>query len=265
MNQSNAVQVYQPSYNLPILADREEMMELMQDMEGVTPEFQRVKFPAGGALAFDLKDENGEDVAVSDLQGVIIDRHPVNVFYKLAFTGGNEAPDCVSSDGKVGRAPADSPVPWAGGCNDCGGCPFNQFGPNNEPKPCKNQERLYLLREGDIFPIIVTVPPTSRKPLNSYLSGLMNKLKPAHAVVTSIKLKKEVNAGGIKYSAGVFTKVKDLTKDEAKAIKGYAEQLRPVLRREPEQPVVVEEGHGAGAPPVPGDEMAPPEAEDQPY
>ncbi|MCM3746563.1 hypothetical protein M3223_04260 [Paenibacillus pasadenensis] len=263
MNQSNAVQIYQPSYNLPILADRDEMMELMQDMEGVTPEFQRVKFPAGGALAFDLKDESGEDVAISDLQGVIIDRHAVNVYYKSAFTGGNEAPDCTAADGKIGRAAEGAPVPWAGGCQECATCPFNQFGPNNEPKPCKNQERLYLLREGDIFPVIITVPPTSRKPLNSYLSGLMNKLKPAHAVVTSIKLKKEVSNGGIKYSSGVFTKVKDLTKDEAKAIKAYGEQLRPILRREPEQVVtVVEEGYGASAPP-PSDEMAPPEAEDQ--
>lgn len=60
----------------------------------------------------------------------------------------------------------------------------------NGAKACKNRRRLYLLREGEIFPMILSLPTGSLKGFTRYLMRILPKYKNSNAVVTRFTLKK---------------------------------------------------------------------------
>jgi len=234
---NNLPAIVNPTVNLPILTQPNEVQEYMlENLDGITPDFPRVKFPSGGNLAFEIPGEDEADVA-KELIGVVVDQHSANAYWSKRFDGEKNAPDCTSMDGKIGFAPEGANVPWAGGCQECATCPFNQWGTavdqngnKTNGKACKNMKRVALLREGEILPLIITIPPTSVKAWNAYMVNLTSKLKKFYGVVTKIKLQKAKNSGGIEYSEGVFTRVKDLTKEEIEHMKAYVAGIKPVLR-----------------------------------
>lgn len=236
---NNLPVITNPTINLPALSNPQEVLEILQEnMAGQTPEFARVRIPSGGGIAFEVPGDDPDNPdSVKELEGVIIEHYPVNAYWANRYSGENNAPDCSSLDGKIGQAPEGSPVPWAGGCQDCASCPFNQWGSATDEagnktagKACKNMHRVYLLREGEIFPILLTLPPTSVPNLTSYMARLSSKLKRYYGVVTKIKLKKETNKGGIVYSEAIFAKSKDLSPEEVQAMKHISSQLKSSMR-----------------------------------
>lgn len=169
--------------------------------------FDQVKIPAGGARAFEVPSDDPDNPDTeTELVGIIIDHHPTNGYWRDPYSGGSVSPDCSSMDGKLG-------VITESGCiRSCDTCPFNQFGSADDGngKACKNMHRIYLLREGDMLPIILTLPPTSIKPFKEYLAKRVLLAKPPKRcwqVVTKITLKTDTSSAGIKYSKAVFTKV----------------------------------------------------------
>lgn len=236
---SNLPVITNPTINLPALSNPKEVLEILEEnMQGVTPQFDRVKIPSGGGLAFEVPGDDPENPdTVKELEGVILDHYPVNAYWSRRFTGENNPPDCSSLDGKIGTAPEDSPVPWAGGMQDCSTCPFNQWrtatdesGNKTNGKACKNMHRVYLLREGEIFPVLLTLPPTSVPHITSYMARLSGKLQRYYGVVTKVKLKKATNKGGIVYSEAIFGKSKELSPEEVQAMKVLSAQLRSAMR-----------------------------------
>lgn len=233
----NLPAISNPTINLPILTSPDEVREVLEEnLEGIVPEFPRVKFPSGGGLVFEVPGDDEEDV-VKEIIGVVVDQHPVNAYWAQKYNGEKNPPDCTSMDGKSGYAPDGANVPWSGGSHECAGCPFNEYGTGTDEKgnatqgkACKNMKRVALLREGEILPLIITIPPTSVKPWNKYIVGLTSKLKKPYGIVTRIKLEKDKNKGGIEYSKGVFSKVKDLSKEEVLHMQAYASGIKPVLR-----------------------------------
>lgn len=230
----NEVIVQEPTVNLPALSNPQEVFEILQEnMQGETPEFERVKIPSGGGLAFEVPGDNPEEPeSVKELEGVILDHYPVRAYWKNNYTGENNPPDCSSMDGRVGQALEDAPVKWAGKMQDCSTCPFNQWGSADEGngKACKGMHRVYILREGEIFPVLLTLPPTSVKHLTSYMARLSGKMKRYYGVLTKVKLKKATNKGGIVYSEAIFGRKKDLTPEETKAMKKFSDQLKGAMR-----------------------------------
>ena len=236
---NNLPVITNPTINLPALTNPQEVMEILEEnMAGATPEFPRVKIPSGGGIAFEVPGDNPDEPdSVKELEGVVLDHYPVNAYWARKFTGENNPPDCASLDGKIGQAPQNSPVPWAGGIQDCKTCPFNQWGSAKDEagnstngKACKNMHRIYLLRENEIFPVLVTLPPTSVPHWTAYTARLSGKLLRFYGVVTKIKLKKAKNKGGIEYSEAVFGKSKDLTPEEVAAMKELSLSLRAAMR-----------------------------------
>lgn len=219
-----------PSFQSPVLLDQQFIAEIIDNnLEGMSPEFYAIKFPSGGGVAFEVLDDNGEVDAIKEIQGVIIDHHPMNSFYAKKFDGGNESPDCSSLDGEIGYAKLSAPLPWAGDKMHCSLCPANKFDEDGTKK-CRNQRRVHLMRENEIFPIRITIPPTSLKAFKDYIMGLTSKAIAFQSVVTSIKLKKAESKGGIIYSAAVFSKVKTLKSDEFISMKKYGISLKSYLR-----------------------------------
>lgn len=168
-------------------------------------------------------DPESPDMA-KEITGIILHHHPMNSWWRDEYTGGNTPPDCASIDGKTGV------MAETGECVDCSSCPMNQFGSDaNGGKACKNMHRLYLLREGEMLPIIFNIPPTSLKPFKDYLAKrIVLKGKRAFQVVTKITLKKAQNAGGISYSQAAFAKAGDLNAEQIAGITGAIEMVKQI-------------------------------------
>ena len=76
---------------------------LAEELDGLTPTFERIKIPAGGGLAYEVPgDDPDSPDSVKEFKAVILYHHPINCYYKEEYTGGNNPPDCGSMDGKVG-------------------------------------------------------------------------------------------------------------------------------------------------------------------
>lgn len=230
MAQAAALKVIEnPSLNLPILTNPQEIIEIMQvNLEGTTPRFARVKIPSGGGLAFELPGEGDQPEITQEIVGVILDHYPVNAYWANKFSGQNNPPDCSALDAKVGTGDP-------GG--NCATCPMNQWGTavdqNGNPtagKACKNIHRVYVLQEGEILPLLLALPPTSLSNFTQYMTRLTSKLRPYYGCITKIKLQKAQNKAGITYSQATFAKVADLSREEMIAIRKYADSLRNAMR-----------------------------------
>jgi hypothetical protein len=189
-----------------------------EELDGLDLSFERVKIPAGGATAFELPTEGEDTEMVKEFSAVILNHHPLNAFYETKYTGDSNPPDCGSFDGRFGK---DNP----GG--DCATCPHNQYGTGeNGSKACKNKRRVYILREGEVFPLLLTLPTGSLKAFTKYLKTQLSKGRASSGIVTRFALKKVTNAGGIAYSQATFTFDRALTTEEYALIKPLSEQVK---------------------------------------
>ena len=99
------------------------------------------------------------------------------------------------------------------------------------PDACKNRRRIYLLREGEIFPMILSLPTGSLKDFTRYIMRLLSKGKKSNAVVTKFTLKKATNNSGIAYSQAQFSVDRNLTDEEFALISGLTEQVKTFAAR----------------------------------
>ncbi|MDD3401712.1 MAG: hypothetical protein PHT58_08855 [Eubacteriales bacterium] len=197
---------------------------MRDELGGMDITFDRVTIPSAGGTTFELPGElPGETDAVKEFTGVILYHHPLFSFYRERFTGGNNAPDCGSYDGVTG-------IGTPGG--NCGSCPLNQFGSGeNGGKACKNKRRIYILREGELIPLLLTLPTGSMKEFGVYIKRLLAKGKKSQSVVTRFSLKKVSNAGGIAYSQAQFAVARMLADEEIPCIAAMADQVKQYATR----------------------------------
>jgi hypothetical protein len=193
-----------------------------EELDGLKPTFDRIKIPGAGGTAWELPsdDPDSPDLA-KEIKAVILYHHPIHSFYKEKYTGGNAAPDCGSLDGHTGIE-AES-----GEIRGCADCPNNKFGSGeNGAKACKQKRRIYILREGEVLPIILSLPTGSLSEFSKYIMRLLSKGQKSNAVVTKFTLKKAQNAGGISYSQVVCSAERTLTADEQTVIDNMTEQVK---------------------------------------
>lgn len=197
---------------------------LSEEMSGLSGSFERIKIPAGGSTIFEIPSDNpDEPETVKEFSAVILYHHPLYAYYKDKYTGGSNPPDCGSFDGITGEG---SP----GG--SCEKCPYNVFGSGeNGAKACKNRRRIYLLREGEIFPLILSLPTGSLKDFSRYVMRLLSKGNKTNAVVTRFTLKKAVNNSGIAFSQAQFALDRKLTPEEYALVVSMSEQVKTFSSR----------------------------------
>lgn len=191
----------------------------LEELSGLDNEFERIKIPVGGGVMFESPSSNpDESDMVKDFSAVILYHHPIYVFYSSKFNGSNNPPDCLSIDGITG-------VGIPGG--KCINCPKNKFGSGeNGSKACKNKHQMYLLKENEIFPMILSLPTSSNKEFSRYIKRLLSRGKKSDSVVTKFSLKKAVNKTGISYSQVQFSVARELDIKEIELIKNYSEQVK---------------------------------------
>ena len=193
--------------------------DFLEELSGLDNEFERIKIPAGGGTMFESPGSNpDESDMVKDFSAVILYHHPMYVFYSSKFNGSNTPPDCLSIDGITG-------VGIPGG--KCINCPKNKFGSGeNGSKACKNKHQIYLLRENEIFPMVLSLPTSSNREFSRYIKRLLSRGKKSDSVVTKFFLKKAVNKTGISYSQVQFSVARGLDTKEIELIKNYSEQVK---------------------------------------
>lgn len=193
--------------------------EIAEEMGGDLPEFTRVKIPAGGAVAFEIPGDDPEEPEYrKELEGVIVWHHKANAYWSDGLDSSGNPPDCSSSDGISGEG-------LPGGL--CEHCPHNQFGSGEggRGKACKNMFRLYLLLENGIFPIVLTLPPTSLGAWKTYRTSLIMKGQKVCNVLTKITLARKESNGNA-YAAAVFKNAGELPEDFKKAAAEYRAGIR---------------------------------------
>ena len=206
------------------LADFNMNEAMAEDLDGLDGGFERIKIPSAGSTVFEVPGEDpNEPDAVMEFSGVILFHHPLFAYYKDKYTGGSNPPDCGSFDGVAGEGnPGGS----------CAKCPHNLFGSGeNGSKACKNRRRIYVLREGEIFPLLLSLPTGSLKEFTRYIKRLLSKSKKSNAVVTRFSLKKATNSGGIAYSQAQFSVDRNLAAEEYALISQLSEQVKSYSKR----------------------------------
>lgn len=191
---------------------------------GILP---RATITATGPAAFTVR-----DTPVEELRGVIVHSQYGRAYWPSAFSGGGEAPDCSSIDGKTGTPAPEAQV--AGGA--CAQCPMNQF-VEGMGKPCKESWTLAIVPEGDLLPILVSVPAASIKAWQAYKLdlGLRAPRFKAEHVITTLRVVKgnTKNRSGINQITFSCDKAQDALSPEAQQqMEAYVASVRPALERQ---------------------------------
>lgn len=197
-----------------------------EDLEGLTISFDKVSIPSGGGTMWELPGmENPDEPEYNkEIEGVIVDHYPVNAFFENEYTGEIVPPTCSSMDGKLG-------IGNPGGM--CVNCPLNKYGSadDGKGKKCKNLRRIYILRSGEILPLLVTLPPTSIKNFSDYISKrIVTKGMKACDVVTKMTLTVEKSQTGIKYSKAQFSIARTLRLEEKKVMREFSNNIKQTTR-----------------------------------
>lgn len=194
------------------------------ELGGMRLTFDHVTIPVGGGNAFEVPGENpGDTDMVKEFTGVILYHHPLLSYYKDSYDGGKNPPDCSSMDGVTGIGAPGGP---------CARCPLAVFGSGvNGGKACKDKRRLYVLREGELIPLLLTLPTGSMKDFGVYVKRLLAKGKKSSRVVTRFSLRKAQNAKGVAYSVAQFAVDRALEADEIPYVDTMAAQIRELAMR----------------------------------
>lgn len=207
----------------------EELKEISEELKGVLTRSMlgTIQIANGGACCFKVKEPGADEATpgVQAIEGMILAFHPTNVLWGSDYgkREQGEMPKCRSMDGVTGVITETSEV------RQCDSCPYNKFVDGR--KQCTNKMQLYIMREGDLVPMLFSLPPTGMKFFNKYLVRCrLTERVPMFSVVTRITLKNEQGQSG-EYSVPVFTPVGKLPKEEAKRMSEYARAFADAAQR----------------------------------
>jgi len=220
-NNENTELAVQENYGFLALANTDFATDIGEVLDGLGVTFGKIKISAG---EFEVPNEDGGADSVKEYSAVILTNHPVNMYYKSAYNGGSAPPDCGSFDGKIG-------IGDPGG--ECEKCHLNQFntavGSDGKPgkgKACKNRQRVYVLREGELFPMVFGLPTGSLTTFRAFLLAQLSKgRKPWHHV-TKFSIKKAISSEGKPYSQVSCKRERVLTAEEIALTTKLSEQVK---------------------------------------
>ncbi len=179
--------------------EQQQLMELYQSELQVSQEgvdLQPIRFKINkDSCTFMDPFGNGH----SELRGVIVFKHKVRGYWDR--NSDDTIPECSSWDGRTGIV-TDTNEQRA-----CANCPMNAWGSGMDEagnptrgKACKEMRRLFVALEDYHLPVMISLPPTSIKNFDSYISARLTKGIPDIAAETVISL---VTEKGGKYSYAV--------------------------------------------------------------
>ncbi len=216
MNENNKLTLKSNGYSVNLNFGN----DMQDELAGLDSGFDRIKIPSGGGLNFEVPnlENSDEPTFIKEFSAVILHHHPLFTYYENKYNGSNNPPDCCSFDGINGSG-------TPGG--KCRFCKLNMFGSGeNGSKACKNKHRLYLLRENEIFPVVLVLPASSIQEFSKYIKRLLSTGKKSDSVVTKLSLKKAVNKTGIAFSKVSFSVLRDLNQNERDGLGELISQIK---------------------------------------
>jgi hypothetical protein len=182
--------------------------------------FKRVKLPSGGGLSFEIQSGENPEIC-TEIVGVVIDHYPIKTYYKSKNIQAGMKPDCSSVGGVEGTGIM---------AGLCAKCPKNQF-IKGVGKECTDKHRIFILRQGDTFPIYIDIPTMSISNWRKYITRLVTTPIRKTDVVTKINLKKAVgNLSKATYSKVTFTAIQKLTPETASEMLAYSKGMQKLTR-----------------------------------
>ena len=214
-----------------------------EELDGMDISFDRIGTPGANGTTFEVPGDNpGETDSVKEFSAVILYHHPMSFLFTEAYNGQRTEPACKTYDGVKGIGTP------GGTCRDC---PFNKFGSGiNGGKLCRNKRRVYLLRENEVLPVLISIPTGSLKNFYDYVKRLVAKgIKPS-MVVTKFSIEKVQNGGPV-FAQLRFSFERLLTTEETECVANLAAQVkdyaaRAVIEEQPEEYVDQETGEVLG-------------------
>lgn len=199
----------------------------------------RVPTPGSGGTTWTWVGVSGEEHE-KEIVGILVCYQMRGVLWPSEEPG-KSAPLLVSHDlltaEMVGDNPGDIDLAELEKCRlpdgrfDWARLPWNQWGSgkNGIGKRCKEQRLLFVLRQEDVWPMVITAQPGSLKTVRPFV----HRLPVAHwRAVVSLGLQKVPSKGGIDYAQIVPKLVGTLTKEEGEAVrKMYTEPLKRVATK----------------------------------
>jgi len=211
-------------------ADAKEIAAIISDNVGpggITEfDLDRIKVPPGGGRSWEITDEHGGIDSTSALEGVIVAWRDVRAYWSKSIEeGGTDSPpDCSSVDAMTG-------VGSPGG--DCASCPLAEFGTSSRGsgrgQACRSMRTLFLLRPGELLPVVVVVPPSSLKFVRKTFLRLASRRQHFTSVVMRLKLEADKNADGIAFSRIAMQPILSLTPEESTQMRAYGDSLAPTI------------------------------------
>jgi hypothetical protein len=188
-------------------------------------ELSRLKVGTGGALTFTYTTTEGEQTAKL-VSGIIMAERTARLLWPPPGSNVRKGapPVCSSKDGFWG---VGNP---GGSCPDC---PFAQFGSDPKGGPgqaCKQIHQILFLRDGQLLPDLLAVPPTSIKNCRQYFLRLLSQGIPPWSRVTTLSLERATSAGGDDYAKINFTAGAHLSNEEKDLMRPYAQAMANFLR-----------------------------------
>jgi len=196
--------------------------------QGLLPQdLDKIKVPAGGGSAWEVPTLRGPE-PVKVLEGIVLHFKDVRAYWASKGTG-NNPPDCSSGDGLVGMG---NP----GG--DCHKCPLAQYGTATDEagnpgkgQACKQMRLLLFLRQDDMIPMIISLPPTSIQNAKKYFLRLVANGYPYYGVTTQLRLEQAKSGGGKAYSVATLNMGRDLKPEELEKVQLIGQAMRELFAR----------------------------------
>lgn len=207
--------------------DTSELADIVRENVGAQGidqfDLTRVKVPSGGGTTWEIPTLDGiEETKV--IEGVIVAWTEVRAYWAtpLEESDGNSPPDCSSSDCVTGHGdPGGS----------CDVCPFAQYGSaaKGDGQACKQARILFMIREGDMLPIVVSCPPTSLKPMKQFMLRMASSSVPYYGATVKLALEKDRNASGITYAKITPSLGERLDRETTNKFRGIGAMFRPAV------------------------------------
>lgn len=186
--------------NYPALVDGVgELAQVMEDNVGRSlqlSDLTRISMPTGGGQSFEIFDDlTRETENVKFIEGVLVHWRRARSYWLPPAPGESEIthspPVCSSVDGRLPvpggmfgdggeQANRNIPVMVAGTMQRaCKGCPMDEWGSHpkegRKGKACKEQILLFVLQPGETLPVIISVPPSSKKVVEDFMVKLSTR------------------------------------------------------------------------------------------
>lgn len=229
------------------LADNSEFREALEAnmVEGESIDrnvLTKVIVPPGGETTWVVNSITGKE-HLEEIVGILCYYACRGVLWPSEDVIGNQLPVLVTDDfvraKLVGTIPNDM-VETLEACKNPDGTyrwrdlPYTQFGstrkPNSRGKRAKEQRVIAILREHEVFPILINVPPTSVRNISPFVKRLAQVPIPYFRAVIGLKLEKDRSQGGLEYGMIVPRLVGTIPSDAGAIVKTqYRDSLEKAL------------------------------------